>query len=185
MLHKVVIWAHWQHLYVDQWLPRCDAQTEKERASGRSPSARRKAMKQSRPQVEREDGVPECPLTKKGLDKEVGVLFQETSLEMQRWYTAMSFGGPPQRLIRPTPPDRGSFPLDHEGECKGVMTRYLECLQTRNGNGKKCKHISKEYLECRMERSLMDRDEWKNLGFHDDNAATKPLPLTERTKSNT
>ncbi|KAJ2538983.1 hypothetical protein EV175_006396, partial [Coemansia sp. RSA 1933] len=77
MLRKVVVRAHWQHLYVDQWLPRCDAHIEKERASGRLPSARRKAMKQSRPQVEREGGVPECPPTKQGLDKEFGVVCHE------------------------------------------------------------------------------------------------------------
>ncbi|KAJ2520410.1 Cytochrome c oxidase assembly protein cox19 [Coemansia sp. RSA 1939] len=89
----------------------------------------------------------------------------------------MSFGGPAPPLIRTTPPDRGSFPLDHDGECKSVMARYLECLRTKNGSNKKCKHISKEYLGCRMERRLMDRDDWKNLGFQDevgDTAKTKP-----------
>ncbi|KAJ2706195.1 Suppressor of Sensor Kinase (SLN1) [Coemansia sp. IMI 203386] len=80
----------------------------------------------------------------------------------------MSFGGPPKINVRPTPPDRGSFPLDHGGECKELMTLYLDCLQTNRGSYKQCKKLSKEYLECRMQKQLMDRDEWQNLGFHED-----------------
>ncbi|PIA16445.1 hypothetical protein COEREDRAFT_42607 [Coemansia reversa NRRL 1564] len=64
----------------------------------------------------------------------------------------MSFGGPPKISIKPTPPDRGSFPLDHGGECKVVMARYLECLETSSGSNKKCRTLSKEYLECRMQK---------------------------------
>ncbi|KAJ2491875.1 Suppressor of Sensor Kinase (SLN1) [Coemansia sp. RSA 2050] len=98
----------------------------------------------------------------------------------------MSFGGPPKVTTRPTPPDRGSFPLDHEGECKHVMTRYLECLQVSKGNNKRCKPISKEYLECRMQRKLMVRDEWQNLGFHEDSSAqavsTEPRASPSRGK---
>ncbi|KAJ1804107.1 Suppressor of Sensor Kinase (SLN1) [Coemansia sp. RSA 2598] len=82
----------------------------------------------------------------------------------------MSFGGPPKINVRPTPPDRGSFPLDHGGECKEIMKLYLDCLQSNRGNYKLCKPLSKEYLECRMQKKLMDRDEWQNLGFHDDDA---------------
>ncbi|KAJ2779410.1 Cytochrome c oxidase assembly protein cox19 [Coemansia javaensis] len=79
----------------------------------------------------------------------------------------MSFGGPPKVTIKPEPPIRGSFPLDHGGECKEAMVRYLECLESKRGSGKKCRGLSKEYLECRMQRRLMDRDKWENLGFHD------------------
>lgn len=86
----------------------------------------------------------------------------------------MSFGGPPKINIKPTPPDRGSFPLDHEGECKDVMIRYLDCLQKQKGDNQVCKPISKEYLQCRMERQLMDREEdWTNLGFERDIAHIK------------
>ncbi|KAI9505949.1 Cytochrome c oxidase assembly protein cox19 [Coemansia spiralis] len=93
----------------------------------------------------------------------------------------MSFGGPPQSLVRTTPPDRGSFPLDHEGECKDVMARYLNCLRTTNGSNKRCRSISKEYLECRMQRRLMDRDEWQNLGFHDEATNTSTEPTASKT----
>ncbi|ORX69217.1 hypothetical protein DL89DRAFT_173353 [Linderina pennispora] len=80
----------------------------------------------------------------------------------------MSFGGPPQSTLRPTPPDRGSFPLDHGGECTVFMSRYLDCLQEKRGSSQLCKPLSKDYLECRMQRKLMDRDRWENLGFHDE-----------------
>ena len=31
--------------------------------------------------------------------------------------------------LRPTPPERGSFPLDHDGECTKYMQEYLKCMQ--------------------------------------------------------
>ncbi|KAI8322869.1 putative cytochrome c oxidase assembly protein Cox19 [Martensiomyces pterosporus] len=80
----------------------------------------------------------------------------------------MSFGGPPTINVKPTPPDRGSFPLDHGGECKEFMSKYLECLSGNQGSSKICRAMSKEYLECRMQKKLMDRDDWRNLGFHDE-----------------
>ncbi|GET63990.1 metal ion transporter [Rhizophagus irregularis DAOM 181602=DAOM 197198] len=63
----------------------------------------------------------------------------------------MSFGRPPNiSTFKPTPPEKGSFPLDHEGN---------------NGN---CRHLSKTYLKCRMDKGLMTPEEMKNLGFQDD-----------------
>ncbi|KAI9473308.1 hypothetical protein BX667DRAFT_422633 [Coemansia mojavensis] len=64
----------------------------------------------------------------------------------------MSFGGPPKISVKPTPPDRGSFPLDHDGECKDAMALYLSCLEGNRGSGKKCRDLSKKYLECRMQK---------------------------------
>ncbi|KAH9853018.1 hypothetical protein C2E23DRAFT_822931 [Lenzites betulinus] len=79
----------------------------------------------------------------------------------------MSFGRPPSISggFSATPPDRGSFPLDHEGECKQFMQSYLDCLRKNASNSTPCRHLNKDYLECRMSRGLMDRDEWRNLGF--------------------
>ncbi|KAB8339329.1 hypothetical protein FH972_022262 [Carpinus fangiana] len=79
-----------------------------------------------------------------------------------------TFGSPggQQKLQAPKPPERGSFPLDHDGECKHIMTTYLACLKRTKGyNQEECRLISKNYLECRMERGLMARDSMANLGY--------------------
>ncbi|KNE72171.1 hypothetical protein AMAG_16658 [Allomyces macrogynus ATCC 38327] len=80
----------------------------------------------------------------------------------------MSFGAP-QALSNITvlPPERGSFPLDHDGECKSIMKDYLACMRKSGGSSTKCRDLSKKYLECRMERGLMAPDKMENLGFHD------------------
>ncbi|GAB0132332.1 Cytochrome c oxidase assembly protein cox19 [Epichloe bromicola] len=80
----------------------------------------------------------------------------------------MSTFGSPGKLpsTRPNPPQRGSFPLDHDGECKHVMTNYLACMKKVRGlNDDECRNLAKAYLSCRMDRNLMARDELKNLGF--------------------
>ncbi|RHZ52814.1 hypothetical protein Glove_457g50 [Diversispora epigaea] len=80
----------------------------------------------------------------------------------------MSFGRPPSvKTFTTSPPERGSFPLDHEGECKQLVKEYLQCLKQNSGNNGNCRYLSKAYLKCRMERGLMDHDEMKNLGFQD------------------
>jgi len=85
-----------------------------------------------------------------------------------------TFGSPggQQKIQKPNPPERGSFPLDHDGECKDVMTLYLRCLRSHRGtNSPECRLHAKNYLQCRMERNLMAPDEFKNLGFVDEKAA--------------
>ncbi|KAG9003532.1 Cytochrome c oxidase assembly protein cox19 [Tulasnella sp. JGI-2019a] len=78
----------------------------------------------------------------------------------------MSFGRPPTFTdFKVSPPQRGSFPLDHDGECKEFMKTYLQCLKSYGQESVNCRNLSKEYLECRMSRALMDRTEWKNLGY--------------------
>ncbi|KAL1964254.1 hypothetical protein VTN77DRAFT_7074 [Rasamsonia byssochlamydoides] len=86
----------------------------------------------------------------------------------------MSFGGPGGAAVnyKPTPPERGSFPLDHDGECKHLISDYLKCLKSRKGvNDEECRKLAKGYLSCRMEKNLMTPDEFKNLGleFESDN----------------
>ncbi|KAI0011260.1 hypothetical protein F4779DRAFT_574021 [Xylariaceae sp. FL0662B] len=66
-----------------------------------------------------------------------------------------SFGSPGSGPIvsKPVPPQRGSFPLDHDGECKHVMTRYLSCIKKVKGvNDEECRSLAKSYLSCRMDR---------------------------------
>ncbi|PFH50521.1 hypothetical protein AMATHDRAFT_3906 [Amanita thiersii Skay4041] len=95
----------------------------------------------------------------------------------------MSFGRPPSINVgfKPAPPDRGSFPLDHFGECKDKMKLYMDCLRQNSSTSTPCRALSKDYLECRMQkygmstfcdswftllfRGLMERDDWKNLGL--------------------
>ncbi|EJD04401.1 uncharacterized protein FOMMEDRAFT_34575, partial [Fomitiporia mediterranea MF3/22] len=78
----------------------------------------------------------------------------------------MSFGRPQSfsDLVN-TPPDRGSFPLDHYGECKEHMKAYLACLQKNGATSTPCRAMNKNYLECRMSKGLMERDDWHNLGL--------------------
>ncbi|KAI9732485.1 MAG: Cytochrome c oxidase assembly protein cox19 [Claussenomyces sp. TS43310] len=102
-----------------------------------------------------------------------------------------SFGSPGGKSVvsKPIPPERGSFPLDHDGECKAVMMGYLACIKKVRGmNDPECRNLAKSYLSCRMDRyeiallrdlelvrltdphhsNLMAKDEFKNLGFPDE-----------------
>lgn len=84
--------------------------------------------------------------------------------------TAMTFG---QKQFIPTPPDKGSFPLDHEGLCKKTMTKYMKCLFNNNGDTAPCRTDAKEYLACRMENNLMAKEDWSKLGFKEYEVHTK------------
>ncbi|OLL23808.1 Cytochrome c oxidase assembly protein COX19 [Neolecta irregularis DAH-3] len=78
----------------------------------------------------------------------------------------MAFGAPPsQKSSSPSPPARGSFPLDHGGECKDSMTDYIRCLKIHQGANPPCRHLAQLYLQCRMDKGLMVPDEMRNLGF--------------------
>ncbi|KAH7644452.1 chch domain containing protein [Dermatophagoides farinae] len=60
---------------------------------------------------------------------------------------ANTIGG--SKLFIPKPPAKGSFPLDHYGECKHLMKQYTECLrETGSKVTTKCQSIAREYLEC-------------------------------------
>jgi cytochrome c oxidase assembly protein subunit 19 len=78
------------------------------------------------------------------------------------------------------------------GECKTVMKQYLNCIKKVKGmNDPECRNLAKGYLACRMDRysslgsnnwqhwradvtdwflnrNLMAKDEFKNLGFPDE-----------------
>ncbi|KAK0252404.1 Cytochrome c oxidase assembly protein cox19 [Friedmanniomyces endolithicus] len=81
-----------------------------------------------------------------------------------------TFGSPGGRQIisKPNPPERGSFPLDHEAECQPIMKQYLRCLRSHRGiNDDECRQLSKGYLQCRMDRNLMAQDSMRNLGYQE------------------
>jgi len=61
----------------------------------------------------------------------------------------MSFS---QKQPTPRPPEKGSFPLDHDGECSLSMRMYLDCMKKAKNDNSKCREESKNYLECRMDR---------------------------------
>ncbi|CAN6296521.1 unnamed protein product [Urochloa humidicola] len=60
-----------------------------------------------------------------------------------------AFGG--NRGVRPVPPEKGVFPLDHLHECDLEKKDYLACLKSTRFQSEKCRQFSKKYLECRME----------------------------------
>ncbi|GLB36466.1 putative CHCH domain containing protein [Lyophyllum shimeji] len=94
----------------------------------------------------------------------------------------MSFGRPPSINVgfKTSPPDRGSFPLDHYGECKDMMTLYMSCLRENESTSTPCRELSKNYLECRMQKGLMERDEWKNLGYANLDKKDDKKPLNDQ-----
>uniref|UniRef100_A0A8C8Y910 Cytochrome c oxidase assembly protein COX19 n=1 Tax=Panthera leo TaxID=9689 RepID=A0A8C8Y910_PANLE len=78
--------------------------------------------------------------------------------------TAMNFGS---KSFQPRPPDKGSFPLDHFGECKSFKEKFMKCLRDNRFENALCRSESKDYLECRMERQLMAQEPLEKLGFGD------------------
>ncbi|XP_042196906.1 cytochrome c oxidase assembly protein COX19 [Callorhinchus milii] len=92
--------------------------------------------------------------------------------------TAMNFSS---KTFRPRNPDRGAFPLDHQGECKTIKEKFMKCLRENKFDNSLCREVSKEYLECRMDRQLMTKEPLEKLGFKDlvDRKATE----TEQAKS--
>ncbi|KAI9661530.1 MAG: Cytochrome c oxidase assembly protein cox19 [Alyxoria varia] len=89
-----------------------------------------------------------------------------------------TFGSPggQQRISKPSPPERGSFPLDHDGECTSSKSAYLKCLRGARGlNAPDCRELSAAYLQCRMDKNLMARDSMKNLGFGTAKTGTKEV----------
>ncbi|KAL1407263.1 Cytochrome c oxidase assembly protein cox19 [Vanrija albida] len=81
----------------------------------------------------------------------------------------MSFGRPGGwgDSFKVTPPQRGSFPLDHDGECKTFMLSYMTCLKAHGSDGGQCRPEARDYLACRMDKGLMERDSMQNLGLGD------------------
>ncbi|KAK1229812.1 Cytochrome c oxidase assembly protein cox19 [Marasmius sp. AFHP31] len=42
---------------------------------------------------------------------------------------------------------------------------YMNCLRNNSSTSSACRDLSRDYLDCRMQKGLMERDEWKNLGL--------------------
>lgn len=78
----------------------------------------------------------------------------------------MTFG---QKIFQPKPPIQGSFPLDHEGECKRQMLEYMLCIKREKNDNSKCRNQAKEYLNCRMNNNLMDKRDLSTFGYDEEN----------------
>eukprot|EP00743_Colponemidia_sp_Colp-15_P007459 GILK01008060.1.p1 GENE.GILK01008060.1~~GILK01008060.1.p1 ORF type:complete len:128 (+),score=5.82 GILK01008060.1:42-425(+) len=76
--------------------------------------------------------------------------------------SSMSMGAP---ALRPRPPDKGSFPIDRDGQCTELMQAYMKCLKENNSWSVHCRDLSKQYLSCRMDNNLMVPETMERLGF--------------------
>lgn len=82
--------------------------------------------------------------------------------------SSFTFG---QKSFQPRAPEKGSFPLDHEGLCKQFMLKYLICLKQKEQENTQCRVEAKAYFDCRMRNKLMVEEEWSKLGYSGEEAA--------------
>ncbi len=64
----------------------------------------------------------------------------------------MNIGTTSNRRGTPAPPEKGSFPLDHDAECKIATKIYLQCLDKHELQVGNCKQEMRQYFQCRMDR---------------------------------
>ncbi|RMY39230.1 hypothetical protein D0864_16364 [Hortaea werneckii] len=121
--------------------------------------------------------------------------------------STMGSPGGRQVVSKPSPPERGSFPLDHDAECQPIMKQYLRCLRSHRGvNDDECRTLSQSYLKCRMDRNsvnsitvgevvavgliakgcgfrnLMAPDSMRNLGFQEKDPQATSTSNTEQSR---
>jgi cytochrome c oxidase assembly protein subunit 19 len=89
------------------------------------------------------------------------------------------FGG---SRVQVKPPERGVFPLDHDGECKPSMESYLSCLKNNKRDHFPCKDFSRAYLQCRMDKSLMAKEDLDTLGLGNENREYTRVKVSDRAK---
>mmetsp|Transcript_30896 Transcript_30896/g.52268 ORF Transcript_30896/g.52268 Transcript_30896/m.52268 type:complete len:114 (-) Transcript_30896:189-530(-) len=90
-----------------------------------------------------------------------------------------AFGG---SRVKVKPPERGVFPLDHDGECRPYMVKFLDCLKQNQQDQFPCQELSKAYLQCRMDRELMAKEDMKNLGFNKEREYQRVTPSVDLGK---
>lgn len=72
------------------------------------------------------------------------------------------------RSLPPRAPMKGSFPLDHLGECAPLAKLYSACVREHDGAAGQCRVLARRYLECRMEAGLMAQEQMAALGLDAD-----------------
>jgi len=88
-----------------------------------------------------------------------------------------------KKFIKGTPPDKGSFPIDHENDCQYKQKEYLRCLEGRSYDNLACRYLAKEYLQCRMDHNLMAQEPMNKLGFRDsDDKPRQPRKMRRQRK---
>ncbi|RSH79792.1 Cytochrome c oxidase assembly protein cox19 [Apiotrichum porosum] len=97
----------------------------------------------------------------------------------------MSFGRPGglADTFKVLPPQRGSFPLDHDGDCKTFMLSYMKCLKANKSDSGECRLEARGYLQCRMDHGLMDQDDMQNLGLGDVGGDKGPAVAASTTQT--
>ncbi|XP_065368388.1 cytochrome c oxidase assembly protein COX19 [Calliphora vicina] len=85
-----------------------------------------------------------------------------------------------QKKFTPTPPEKGSFPLDHESLCKKYYLLYMSCLRRSNDQNSECRREAQEYLDCRMKNQLMEQVEWSKLGFSEEDKKDSKTNKTQQ-----
>uniref|UniRef100_A0A8D0E4B0 Cytochrome c oxidase assembly factor COX19 n=1 Tax=Salvator merianae TaxID=96440 RepID=A0A8D0E4B0_SALMN len=108
--------------------------------------------------------------------------------------TAMNFGS---KSFKPTPPEKGAFPLDHFGECTAFKEKYMKCLRENRFENALCRLESKEYLESFNKMSLFHlhafqilfllgnlwpRNPWKNWDLRTPQKKNRKRILREHNK---
>ena len=63
------------------------------------------------------------------------------------------------------PPEKGSFPLDHGGQCAASASEFMACLKAHGQRHAPCKALAKQYFECRMDRGLMAKEDLATMGI--------------------
>merc|ERR1711971_32239 len=97
--------------------------------------------------------------------------------------SAMTEVGMGKRVMPGRPPDKGSFPLDHFGECTELKAEYMKCLRDNNYDNMSCRYLSKLYLECRMDKNLMRQEPMSALGFTEKDTEKKAPRQKDRAKT--
>jgi hypothetical protein len=82
--------------------------------------------------------------------------------------STMTFG---QKTFTPTPPEKGSFPLDRQNICRRFMMKYMICLKDHEHKNEQCRIHALRYFKCRMDNDLMDKTEFDKLGYSADEIA--------------
>ncbi|KAF0852717.1 mitochondrial CIV assembly protein Cox19 [Andalucia godoyi] len=72
-------------------------------------------------------------------------------------------------IVPPRPPEKGSFPLDHLGECKVLVDRVLACMRKHEQQSRFCRLEFRDYLQCRMDKGLMQKEDFSKLDLDDPN----------------
>lgn len=103
------------------------------------------------------------------LPQRYGLFLRSWTPKLNAMTTSTSLSG---RNLPPRAPEKGSFPLDHLGECNSLAEMYTACLREHDGVTTACKAIARQYLQCRMETGLMAQEDLSALGMSADQQAS-------------